>query len=66
MNSFIGIVFDLQKQARRVYEILRLKATDRSNQEAYKTYRLMVKNRLNGPHQVCCWSNELKITAVVG
>ena len=41
-----------QKQARRVYEILRLKATDRSNAEEYKAYRLSVKNRMNGPYQV--------------
>ena len=35
-----------------MYEILRLKATDRSNAEEYKSYRLSVKNRLNGPYQV--------------
>ena len=36
-----------------MYEILRLKATDRSNAEQYRDYRLMVKNRLNAPQQVC-------------
>ena len=35
-----------------MYEILRLRATDRSNPEQYKAYRLTVKNRLNGPYQV--------------
>lgn len=38
-------------QVRRVYEILRLKATDRSDVEEYRAYRLLVKNRLNAPHQ---------------
>ena len=40
-------------QARRVYEILRLQATDKSNAEQYKEYRLMVKNKLNSSYQVC-------------
>jgi len=40
-----------KKQARRVYEILRLRATDRSNTEQYTHYRLAIKNRLNGPYQ---------------
>ena len=35
-----------------MYEILRLKATDRSNTDQYKEYRLTVKNRLNGAFQV--------------
>jgi histone acetyltransferase 1 len=38
-------------QARRVYEILRLRATDRSDPAQYRDYRLAVKNRLNAPHQ---------------
>ncbi|XP_031552908.1 histone acetyltransferase type B catalytic subunit-like [Actinia tenebrosa] len=38
-------------QCRRVYEILRLKATDRSNAEEYQNYRLDVKRRLNAPYQ---------------
>ena len=42
-----------QKQARRVYEILRLRVTDRGNVEQYRGYRLMVKSRLNEPYQVC-------------
>ena len=42
-----------QSQARRVYEILRLWATDRSDPaDQYRAYRLAVKNRLNAPHQV--------------
>jgi len=36
-----------KKQSRRVYEILRLHVTDRSNTDSYKKYRLDVKNRLN-------------------
>ncbi|KAL1461955.1 hypothetical protein WDU94_013816 [Cyamophila willieti] len=40
-----------KKQARRVYEILRLGATNMNNTVEYKQYRLLVKNRLNAPHQ---------------
>lgn len=40
-----------KKQARRVYEILRLKITDLDNEEEYRAYRLDVKNRLNVPFQ---------------
>lgn len=40
-----------KKQARRVYEILRLGATNTSSPHEYKKYRLLVKNRLNAPHQ---------------
>lgn len=40
-----------KKQARRVYEILRLKCTDTNNKSEYKAYRLDVKNRLNAPYQ---------------
>lgn len=36
-----------KRQVRRVYEILRLHVTDRSNKESYKRYRLDVKSRLN-------------------
>ncbi|XP_045454646.1 histone acetyltransferase type B catalytic subunit [Melitaea cinxia] len=38
-------------QARRVYEILRLKNTNTSDKNAYLKYRLNVKNRLNAPFQ---------------
>lgn len=38
-------------QCRRVYEILRLRVTDLSNPEEYKSYRLEVKKRLNIPFQ---------------
>ena len=38
-------------QARKIYEILRLRATDISNAEEYKQYRLEVKRRLNRPFQ---------------
>ncbi|XP_059051730.1 histone acetyltransferase type B catalytic subunit [Achroia grisella] len=40
-----------KKQARRVYEILRLKNTNTSDKTAYLAYRLVVKNRLNAPYQ---------------
>lgn len=38
-----------KKQARRVYEILKLRHIDRNNPEEYRKYRLEVKNRLNAP-----------------
>ncbi|EDV28203.1 uncharacterized protein TRIADDRAFT_53567 [Trichoplax adhaerens] len=38
-----------KKQARRVYEILRLKATDRSNAKEYLAYKSYVKKRLSQP-----------------
>lgn len=41
----------LQKQARRIYEILRLKVTNISNETEYRDYRLNVKRRLNIPLQ---------------
>lgn len=37
------------KQARRVYEILKLRHIDRNDPEEYRKYRLEVKNRLNAP-----------------
>ncbi|CAB3233508.1 unnamed protein product [Arctia plantaginis] len=40
-----------KKQARRVYEILRLKCTNTSDKTAYLAYRLEIKNRLNAPFQ---------------
>lgn len=40
-----------KKQARRVYEILRLRATDLGNDRDYREYRLDVKRRLNIPYK---------------
>ncbi|XP_074652365.1 histone acetyltransferase type B catalytic subunit-like [Tubulanus polymorphus] len=40
-----------KKQARRVYEILRLQATDEHNEKKFKLYRLDVKKRINQPFQ---------------
>ncbi|XP_033732888.1 histone acetyltransferase type B catalytic subunit-like [Pecten maximus] len=40
-----------KRQSRRIYEILRLKATDTSDQEMYRAYRLDIKRRLNAPFQ---------------
>ncbi|XP_031415291.1 histone acetyltransferase type B catalytic subunit isoform X2 [Clupea harengus] len=40
-----------KKHARRVYEILRLRATDMSNEEVARAYRLEVKKRLFGPYK---------------
>ncbi|KAE8741956.1 hypothetical protein FOCC_FOCC012516 [Frankliniella occidentalis] len=40
-----------KRQARRVYEILRLKATNRKDKEDYRQYRLNIKRRLNTPFQ---------------
>lgn len=42
----------LQKQARRIYEILRFRATNLADPAEYRTYRLDVKRRLNIPYQV--------------
>lgn len=36
-----------KKQCRVVYEILRLAATDETDEKVYKAYRLAIKNRLN-------------------
>ncbi|XP_046480179.1 histone acetyltransferase type B catalytic subunit [Neodiprion pinetum] len=40
-----------KKQARRVYEILRLRVTDVSDKQEYQQYRLDIKRRLNVPYQ---------------
>ncbi|KAJ3591774.1 hypothetical protein NHX12_006906 [Muraenolepis orangiensis] len=40
-----------KKHARRVYEILRLKATDMSDEAKVREYRLDVKRRLFGPYR---------------
>ncbi|XP_046902904.1 histone acetyltransferase type B catalytic subunit isoform X2 [Hypomesus transpacificus] len=40
-----------KKHARRVYEILRLRATDMSDETKSKDYRLEVKKRLFGPYK---------------
>ncbi|XP_056436306.1 histone acetyltransferase type B catalytic subunit [Gadus chalcogrammus] len=41
-----------KKHARRVYEILRLKATDMADEAKARDYRLDVKRRLFGPYKV--------------
>lgn len=43
---------DFQKHARRVYEILRLRNTDMSDEEKAREFRLEVKKRLYGPYRV--------------
>lgn len=40
-----------KKQARRVYEILRLGVTNMNDPKEYRKYRILIKNRLNAPHQ---------------
>uniref|UniRef100_A0AAX7TSF7 Histone acetyltransferase type B catalytic subunit n=1 Tax=Astatotilapia calliptera TaxID=8154 RepID=A0AAX7TSF7_ASTCA len=40
-----------KKHARRVYEILRLRATDMSDEDKAREYRLEVKKRLFGPYR---------------
>ena len=45
-------LFSLQQQARRVYEILRLRITDLTDVNMYRDYRIDIKNRLNIPYQV--------------
>ncbi len=42
----------VQKQARRVYEILRLQSTNCANAADYKAYRMDVKRRIFAPYQV--------------
>lgn len=39
------------RQIRKVYEILKLRIVNRSDEEEYKNYRLEIKNRLNVPNQ---------------
>ncbi len=43
---------NFQKHARRVYEILRLRNTDMSDEEKARDFRLEVKKRLYGPYRV--------------
>ena len=57
-----------QKQTRRVYEILRLKATNCSDAKEYANYRVDIKRRLNLPFQVgalkaefCCYLPGSKV-----
>lgn len=40
-----------QRQTRKIYEILKLKSIDESNEEEVRSYRLEIKNRLNIPHR---------------
>lgn len=40
-----------KRQARRIYEILRLQTTDQANEEEYRNFRLEVKKRLNSPYK---------------
>jgi histone acetyltransferase 1 len=40
-----------KRQARRVFEILRFRITDKSNETDYKNYRIIIKQRLNAPFQ---------------
>ncbi|KAK2150607.1 hypothetical protein LSH36_399g07001 [Paralvinella palmiformis] len=44
-------LFINRKQARRIYEILRLRATNMANKEQQRGYRLDIKKRLNSPFQ---------------
>lgn len=40
-----------QRQARKVYEILKLRSIDSSDEDEFRAYRLEIKNRLNIPNQ---------------
>ena len=53
------IVLSLQRQTRRIYEILRLKCTSAADKAGYKGYRLDIKRRLNLPFQVYCMTERL-------
>ncbi|MBN3300274.1 HAT1 acetyltransferase, partial [Amia calva] len=50
-----------KKHARRVYEIMRLKATDMSDLEKARTYRLEIKRRLIGPYK----KNQRELTKMM-
>lgn len=51
----------VQKHARRVYEILRLRNTDMSDEEKAREFRLEVKKRLFGPYRVGPHLCDLKL-----
>jgi len=40
-----------RRQARKVYEVLKLRITNKKNEDEYRAYRLEIKNRLNIPNQ---------------
>ncbi|KAG7464011.1 hypothetical protein MATL_G00182770 [Megalops atlanticus] len=50
-----------KKHARRVYEILRLRATDMSDEEKARAYRLEIKRRLFGPYK----KNQRELTKMM-
>ena len=47
-----GVFIFKQRQARRMYEVLRLRTVNTNNDKEFKEYRLDVKRRLNIPYQV--------------
>lgn len=58
--------FCVQKHARRVYEILRLRNTDMSDEEKAREFRLEVKKRLFGPYRVGIVTfRELKLLSII-
>ncbi|KAJ8351995.1 hypothetical protein SKAU_G00234710 [Synaphobranchus kaupii] len=50
-----------KKHARRVYEILRLRVTDMSDEEKARAYRLEIKRRLFGPYK----KNQRELTKMM-
>uniref|UniRef100_A0A8C9LEB1 histone acetyltransferase n=1 Tax=Pavo cristatus TaxID=9049 RepID=A0A8C9LEB1_PAVCR len=51
-DTFFILLSVCQQHTRRVYEILRLRATDMGDAEQSRSYRLDVKRRLIGPYKV--------------
>lgn len=51
-EEYVFRMYHLQRQIRRVYEILRLKHTNAADREQMKAYRLDIKRRLNIPLKV--------------
>ena len=44
--AYLTVIVQLQESVRNVYNVLRLRATDRTNSEDYKGFRLHIKNQL--------------------
>lgn len=52
INAISDLCFFHQRQARRVYEILRLMSTNTADEKEMRAYRIDVKRRLEAPLKV--------------
>lgn len=59
-------VFFAQRQARRIYEILRLNCTNENDHEEFAKYRLAVKERINRPYKVSTRSHDNPVVIHLG